>query len=813
MKKFLSIKNSQGIYVARASFSSDETVIDFVNNKSTDNSYNRKPVSIVVTPDQLTVASSSSEPIIESADDTHSVQSESVVVAKSSSSKKKRLNKVLRLLHLKKKTTTTTTTKMSEHLNEDAAKKSPDNLPSTSSSFPMLPTPKPVRSKGRTAALVKKFSLTPKKSPPKELSVKKSAIPLRTATSVETISNTPQLALQNRVETTASVSHHSMSEMNLVNIDYRQESGDNLDVGVKVAQTQYRTIRNSIGSSSIDGSGANSNLSRGWNASSNLSIKSGVSSSNNSNNKMQSAGGRKSTSTEKLQITISGKKRINTADLASDSLQRKQQPSSTIEIEPKKIERKAVTMQQQQPSKKLNINHDLTLMNTVGVPPAPTTQAPSTIPSYRGATTTVASIKNVVQRGATIKAQSTMQSQQSVDTSASAANVGQIGTKQAELLSITSFDVETPEDIAASEVIVQEKDSLFTEIVEAERRNSMSMDLPETARGRRYPGVAASETIKFAHQSTSSSDSGGSDTKSAPPLPTTQPPSSSSSSSSSQPQPEIIPKVIIDEVASLLSEKLDEQSKSKSDNDKSNDDKDTELLHTLAQSNGAKVLQPNADDNETTQPALQFEVGKQVRPIYPSNQNLHHNTYSALDNDPATAYTSILTTSSYIDTHNSDSFAHVHGVGGGGGGGEPLSAPNIVNVVNDIEQLIDHDHELNQITMRSQQQNSRGRRRIAYVEQSSSKSAAGSPSTSNSTINTEDDDDILPENQPDSLLTSQFDDDLHTSSTFVTDFVMPPYGDLVWDDDGVIERISTKLSFFLSSFCCAFCVVIVSFSI
>lgn len=786
MKKFLSIKNSQGIYVARASFSSDETVIDFVNNKSTDNNCNSNPVSIITkfAPDQLVAVTSattstSEQAIIESGYDTRSVRSESLFVTKSPSisSKKKRFTKVLTLLHLKKKSR-----KMSEHSNEDAStKKSPGDIPSTSVSFPMLPTPKSVR-KGRTAALVKKYSLTPKKSPPKELSLKKSSIPLRTSTSVETISNAPQMALQNRIETKANVSQHSMSEMNLVNIDYCQESSDN--VGGKVGQTQFRSIRSGVVSGSVSAeSGASSNLSRAWNASSNLSIKSGVSQASNGNNKM-GTGGRKSTSTEKLQITISGKKRINTTDSALE-LQRKEQPST--EIESKKFERKPLTIQHQQqqqqkqhqPPKKLNINHDLTLMNTVGVPPAPTTQAPSAIPSCRGATTTAASIKNVVQRNATIKAQSTMQSQQSVDTSASGANVGQQTTaskQRAELLTITSFDVEEPEEIAAaSKVVIQEKDSLLTEIIEAERRNSLSMDVPELARGRGrgFSSIATSGTIKFAHQSTSSSDTSS--------QPTPQ-------------QPEIIPKVIIEDITPLQRETFTSELENESKTDGKTTaidivDKDKELLHTLTQSSGAKVLQPyegnesQSSSSASAQP-LQFEVGKQVRPIFPSNQNLHHNTYSALDNDPATAYTSIITTSSYIDTHNSNSLIHVHG-------DEPLSAPSVN--VKDKDELISDDHELNQT--RSQQQKNRGRRRIAYLEQSqSNKSPAGSPSTSNSTINTEDDD-ILPENRPDSLLTSQFDDDLHTSSTFITDFVMPPYGDLVWDDDGVIERIKPIVNF------------------
>lgn len=779
MKKFLSIKNTQGIYVARASFSSDETVIDFVNSKSSDNC-NIKPVSIIFTPDQIPASSSSIKPsiAIEPSYDSISEPSQALVVAKSPS-KKKLKAKVLKFLHLKKKS------KMGDNLNEDPTKKS-DELPSTSNSYPMLPTPKLSRSKGRTAALVKKFSLTPRKSPPKELSVKKSAIPLRTATSVETISNAPQLALQNRVETTASVSHHSMSEMNLVNIDYRQEStSDNLDVGVKVGQTQYRSYRN-VGSTGINQSGSisadsgTSNLTRGWNASSNLSIKSGVSLTNNGNNSGGGGGvnvassnriasGRKSTSTEKLQITISGKKRTtnNTVDSATDLQRNKQQQQQQLsDIEPKRIERKPLTMQQ--PPKKFNINHDLTLMNTVGVPPAPTTQAPSAIPTYRAATTT-APIKNVVQNSTSIKAQSTMQSQQSVDTSASAANVGHIKRappKRADtLVTVTSFDVEEPDDIAAASKLPAEGDdtSLLTEIIEAERRNSISMDLPE--RGRRYPGVAASETIKFAQPSTSSETS-GQETK-----PT---------------QSEIIPKVIIEEVPSSPSEtpkkpkksdekfeaaeELIEQSVEKSgEND---GDIDNELSPASSHSDSAKALQAN-EDNEAAHPTLQFEVGKQVRPIFPSNQNLHLNTYSALDNDPATAYTSILTTSSYIDTHNNDSFAHVHA--------EPLSAPPNVSA-NDKELIID-DHELHQI--RSQQQSNRGRRRIAYIE-STSKQAGTPSSTSNSTINTEDDYILASENHSDSTL-SQF-SHLHTRSTFYTDFIMPPYGDLVWDDDGVNER-------------------------
>lgn len=792
MKKFLSIKNSQGIYVARASFSSDETVIDFVNNKNSDDC-NSKPVSIGITPDQQVATSIKNYPItaIESAYDSISVPSESLIVA-SKSSKKKRLSKVLQLLHLKRKS------KMSDQSKDDddrgdAYTKKAIEMPSTSSSLPVLPavTPKLSRSKGRTAALVKKFSLTPKKSPPKELkSTKKSSLPLRASS--EAIPNAPQLAFQNRIETTTSVSHHSRSEMNLVNIDYRQESsGDNLDVGVNVGQTQYRTIRSSNQSGNTTAAGGDnehSKLTRALNASSNLSIRSGPWPPNANSSGKANAVGRKSSSTEKLQITISGKKRVSTADSVSELLQRKQ---PLHETEPKRIERKALTMQQS--PKKFNINHDLTLMNTVGVPPAPTTQAPSAIPSSIRATTatatamataaapttTATSIKNVVQSSLVIKAQSTMQSQQSVDASASATDVEQSNQRvpsltksKTQLITVTSFDVDEPDDIAAANKNPDhEKDtSLLTEIIEAERRNSLSMDLLE--RGRRYPGVAASENIKF--QPANTSDSAAS--------------TSAIATNRKQSQPEIIPKVIIEEYPSLSNEKIVDKREiienqfttidaGDTNTDTTGKDTDNKLLNTLTQSSGAKQFQQpneeadNNDDTTTSHPTLQFEVGKQVRPIFPSNQNLHHNTYSALDNDPATAYTSILTsTSSYIDTHNIDRF-------------EPKSAP-VVNVYDKDNDNGGGGHGTNQT--RSHLQISRGRRRIAYMD-SSSKSN-DSLSTSNSTINTEDEVDIHAENRLDSSTLSQF-SNLHTSSTFITDFVMPPYGDLVWDNDGVIARI------------------------
>lgn len=80
---------------------------------------------------------------------------------------------------------------------------------------------------------------------------------------------------------------------------------------------------------------------------------------------------------------------------------------------------------------------------------------------------------------------------------------------------------------------------------------------------------------------------------------------------------------------------------------------------------------------------------------------------------------------------------------------------------------------MNQI--RSQQQNSLGRRHIADIH-SMSKSSSGSPSPSNSGLYTVDDDN-LPENKSDSLLTSQFNDDFHTSNSFITDLSMLSHDD------------------------------------
>lgn len=747
MKKFLSIKNTQGIYVARASFSSDETVIDFVNSKYSENSITN-PVSVVVTPDQLISTFTTSHNATTC--DTISVQPQSLYAAKSSG-KKKFKARLLKFLHIKKKA----------KMGDDATFKNSDELPSTSGSYPMLPTPKMSRAKGRTAALVKKFTLTPKKSPPpQEVNRKRSLIPLRTATSVEALSDAPQLALKNRIETTATVSHHSMSEMNLVNIDYRQESsGDNLDAGVKVGQTRYQT--------NWSGNDKNSNMSI---KSANSGNKNGIgSSSSSSNNKMVS--GRKSTSTEKLQITISGKKRTtNNMDIATNIQQRSKPQLS--DIEPKKIERKALTMQQ--PSKKLNISHDLTLMNTIGVPPAPTTQAPLAIPTaYRTATTT-ASMKKFVQSHTAIKAQSTMQSQQSVDTGASAVNVekNKNAPKRADtLVTVTSFDVEEPDDIAKLSSEEKDTTSLLTEIIEAERRNSLTM---ESEGGHRYPSVAASETTKFSHQPSTSTDLIGHETN--------------------QLKSEIIPKVIIEEMISLPSEnsgksgKRENSEKPERASDKRYEldiDKDNELTPTKAQADSAVAPEVNEDNELSTatkipssQPTLKFEVGKQVRPIFPSNQNLHLNTYSALDNNSATAFSSILTTNSFVETHNSESFSNIQF--------EPMSAPNMS--VNDDE-LVD-DHMLNQL--RSQQQS--GRRRITYLELASKQ--AGSPSTSNSTIYMENNDIFTSENRLDSTL-SQF-SNLHTkSSTVISDLLMPPYGDLVWDDDGVNESNAIVLVIYL----------------
>lgn len=735
MKKFLSIKNSQGIYVARASFSSDETVIDFINQTNSNNSdnCNPKPVSIIVTPDQL--PSSSTTPLniqpitIEASNSeyTHIERIESIPIADNSlvyaktankNKNKKRFSKILRALHLKK-----SSSKMNEKSNETDSKRSSElefTIDETNQEA-TVSTPSKSFRKGKTAALVKKFSLTPKKS-----TSKKSSIPLRTATSAEQISHPIQTIPKHSkdvIDFGASTSHYSMSEMNLVNIDYHQESTSNeLDVGVKFGQTHYRNNR--IGDNNNIASGDDGNLSnfnRGWNTSSNLSIRSGISTMNNNNNKIGSGSADNSnTSTEKLQITISGKKRATESigDLQQQQQQQHQhRPNALTEFQRRKFERKALTVQHQ--PKKLNISHDLTLMNTIGVPP--TTQAPS-IPSYR---ITSGSIKNVVQSKTGIKTQTTMQSQQTFDISSSTVNVEKntsnpiTKSNATDLLTVTSFDADETDEIASAQspstiLSGDEKNtSLLTEIIEAERRNSMT-NLSE--RGRRYPGVAASETIKFSHQS---SDSSNSNIKND---------DSNIDEIIADKSDAIAVKMIEDDQqastssAILSSDKHSENSDSngkKSENiDEIEKNVENELMHTLTQSNGAKLLHPNADDaieaNEiiiqpststSVEPTIRFEVGKQVRPIFTSNQNLHHTTYSAHDNDPTTTYTSIISSnsSSFIDTHN-DSVAHSN----------VNSAEQVSTFDLNDKKLSTENHELQH--QQNQPQKKRIRRRIAYLE-------------------------------------------------------------------------------------------------
>lgn len=805
MKKFLSIKNSQGIYVARASFSSNETVIDFANNNSnTNNSNNTKPVSIVVTPGQA--SSTSSLPIAavvcepDDSGDTRLIRanqlcigsqtgSELSLVSKASSSKKKRFSKVLRVLHLKGKS------KMGDHTKEAKSKRATES-PTSSGSTQSLPKPEKI-GKGRTAALVKKFSITSKKSTSSGPSDKKSSIPLRKATSGETFPNVKQKSHGNlelvttatsEIISTATTTTYSSSEMNLVNIDYRQESTDDLNVGIKLGQTDYQNY-SSNRSDKIGGSGGGSgNLSRAWNTSSNLSTSV-------DKNRI---GGVRGGSSEKLQITISGKKRNSTEYLSDlqhkqQQQQQQQQPQQFENVEQKKLERKTLAMQ----PNKVNISHDLTLMNTVGVPTS-ATQIPSMPSSYR---ITTGSIKKVVQSGAGIKRQSTMQSKQTFDVSASTvaaesskANVPPASepmTSASALgnIVVTSFDADETEEIAANLLKEQDEDdkettSLLNEINEAERRNSMSMD-----RGRRFPGVAASEAIKFSHQPT--------DAAPAPPTTTT---SDATVEAKRQPPPipiSVVPKVIINQPTLAESDSLPVQSDKKAKSVKtetvneSENENENDLMQSLSSSTGAKLLQEATDDGNDVgktvgdappSPSLQFEVGKQVRPIFTSNQTLHHIGYSALDIDPPTAFTSIMSSSSFIqnfpsspalDTHN-QSFAS-------NASGAYVDDAN-VSVNNAKIKSNDHEH-------RTQ---NHSRRRIAYIE--SSAVNAVSPSTSNSTLNTEDDD-LLAENRLDSTLTQL--STLHTSNTFITDFFMPPYGDLVLD--GVIEISKSHFSVIIST--------------
>lgn len=765
MKKFLSIKNSQGIYVARASFSSNETVIDFANNNANSSIQNQEPVSIVVTPDQpLANLSVVCEPnVCESTKETKGIsqigtgyQSDSnLSLVSKTSSKKKRFSKVLRVLRLKSKT------KMAEHV-EDSGKS--NESPTSGSSTQSIS--KIGKGRAKTAALVKKFSLTTKKSSPKLQNEKKSSIPLRTSTSFETIANKKknshsnlELVTSATVETisTATTTTYSSSEMNLVNIDYRQEN-DDLNIGQMHQRSKYSSNR----SSGFDGGDGNGNMSRSSNTNSYLS-------STVDKNKIGNVRG----SIDKLQITISGKKR-NSAELLSD-LQHKQQQQPMEKSEQKKLERKTLTMQ----PNKLNISHDLTLMNTIGIPTASKTQIPSMPSSYR---ITTGSIKKVKQSGADIKTQSTMQSQQTVDVSASSvavehkSNAPTIPSEPMTSASalVTSFDAEDSDDIAAilskEKEEIEKKTSLLTEINEAERRNSMT-NLSE--RGRRFPGIAASETIKFSHKSNEQAIAVSEESRDAQASP--------------------IPKLVIDGLS--LPSDTDNQFDQSDNKTESVTDNQSELYQTLSSSTGAKLLQESNNDELTVDtqatppsPSLQFEVGKQVRPIFTSNQNLHHIGFATLEHEftPTNELSSIISaTSSFTQNNNNKNINNnnnnksnppaldTHNQSYANGSSAFAGNEKIKNDTKFVASNREQPRSLN-----------RSRRRIAYLESTSDNIVAGSPSTSNSTINTEDDD-ILGENRLDSTLTQLT--NLNTSSTFISDFFMPPYGDLVWREDGVIE--------------------------
>lgn len=713
-------------------------MIDFVNNNSnSSDNRNPKPVSIVVTPDQLpslantTIAIDSNRGQLFRIDrnqfDHIETASVSSIVVTATPAKKKRLTKILRALHLKK-----SVTKMADKRDSDTdlrktselplalttgdASKTAEQMPSTSTQISRIAK----STKGRTAALVKKFSLTPKKTNTKDVvSGKKSAIPLRASTSVDTISNAIRLQSKNSnaaaeaaAATTAAAGSSdtpfSLSEMNLVNIDYRQEGvSDGLDVDVQIGQSHSR--QNRIGNRFVgmvgasDTGPATSPFNRSWNTSSNLSIRSGLASLNNARSASISGG----SSHEKLQITISGKKRATTTttttammnDTQGSTVAGIQKPkygsnrssggvggeeagiSGVNDTERRHIERKALAMHV--PPKKLNISHDLTLMNTIGVPSI--AQATTSIPSYR---ITSGSIKNVVQSRAGIKTQSTMQSQRTVDISASGVDVEAkpASASTSELLSVTSFDADESVDDHHHHHHLQHQvdnnnknaSSLLTEMIEAEKRTSMT---DPSADGHRLAGVMAATDETSANNTTG------------------------------------------DKIYVAATTKIGEPSDQPDESASGSDEQGIDFMQTLIQSHGAKMLQSTASDTieigdmrsepstSGTQPTIQFEVGKQVRPIGTSNPNLHHTTYTVHDNEPTTTFTSIVSSStmSFNDTHNNE--LHTHDIASGG---EEAMAGSGVGDAN--EPNISTENHIHLQFQPNRLQKAHGRRRIAYLD-------------------------------------------------------------------------------------------------
>lgn len=676
MKKSLSIKNSKGIYVARASFSSDETIIDFVKNNNHTSSCDN-----IVDSTALPI-----EPNFES----QSIQS----LPTSPTKRTKRRNpvhKVLKILHLKRKSSS----KMDENVDGDA-------VASTSSS------PKPSSNKIHTATLVKKISIL-KKAGDGGIGARKSGIPLRSATSVEKISHSLTASSPTTLSTTTATL--SVSEMNLVNIDYRQEESsggggrrdNNLNIDLHVdRRTHFQNIR-----SKFDGSGGGSGNEKAIGSSSKIPT------------------GRIG-KTNQLQITISGTKRSSNV--------KSEEPQLMHRSEPLKLRRPT----------KLNMSRGGIAFNTIGVPPAPTTQAPSM--PYR---ITGGQIENAVHTGDGSHTKSVMAAPAAASEAAKATpietiepSVTQTSSKLLTAATATSIDCEDLELIAHPLTPDERRNSLFTELTEAENREPMTK-LPD--RGRRYPGMAASETIKFQLQTKTNTES---DDEAAKALTSVE-----------------IPTFRVDSPAKPEGHEED-----------------------VATSN--KVSE-DSEKQPTT--GIHFEVGKEVRPIITSQTNLRQNISTTYDNEPivATTFGSMSLRQEYADaTQSPSSIVDDRAL--------PLPPPPSPQSQTETDA---HHHpipiESDTALIADESQNKdyakpHHRRRIAYIAQSAENT--NSPSTSHSI---EDDELVATTTTTTTTATAtsaeysdqfRFDSTLtQFSDTLITDYyhMMPAYGDLVWSDDGV----------------------------
>lgn len=675
MKKSLRIKNSEGIYVARASFSSDETIIDFVKNNN----------NLVDCSSSSNVANSIALPI------EPNFESQSIQLLPSSPGRRAKrrnpVNKVLKILHLKRKSSS----KMDEQVGDDAVEST-----SSASKSPTF--------KGRTATLVKKISIVKKTDD----GAKKSAIPMKSSASVETISQSLTASSPTTLSTTTATL--SVSEMNLVNIDYRQEEsssgrsrsggrGSNLNIDLHVdRRTQFQDIRSKFDCS---GSGNKSTV---------------IDRTYRSNSRIPTG---RTGKTNQLQITISGTKR-----------------SSNVKIEEPQLMHRLESLESRRPTKSSS-SRGCIAFNAIGVLPAPTTQAPSM--PYRISSGKIENV--VVHNSDDSHTKSVMSAPAAAPVAAGATPIESIDRsakqKSSKLLTsatATSLDCDDLEKIAHPLTPDERRNSLLTELIEAENREPMSK-LPE--RGRRYPGMAASETIKFQLQTKTNTES---DEEMAKALTSVS-----------------IPTVRVDSPAGAKP--------------KENDD-------DVATSN--VVTDDNCEKEQT--PAIQFEVGKEVRPIITSQRTLHQNISTAYDNNPTA--TTIGSTQDYEHSINSpksligNSACLTVSL-------SPLPPPPPIADDSLNKDYAKQDH----------------RRRIAYTAQTTQNINNNSASASHSI---EDEELAATTTAPN---TAEYSDQFRFDSrltqfceTPITDYyMMPAYGDLVWSDDGVNRKLHTKRNFSILS--------------